>query len=108
MAWEARRGRQYYYRSRRVDGRVVKVYFGAGVAAEAAAREDQQARQARAAALAATKRRQVEAAAVDRLLREYLAQSADLLRAALLEAGFIQHHRGEWRHRRGDHTADEP
>ncbi len=47
MAWETRNGRgRYFYRTRRIKGRVVKEYVGTGPAAEAAALEDAQAREA--------------------------------------------------------------
>ena len=34
MGWEVRRGKRYYYRTERVNGRVVKTYIGSGPAAE--------------------------------------------------------------------------
>jgi hypothetical protein len=40
MGWEIRRGKRYYYRTERVNGRVVKTYVGTGPAAEEAARAD--------------------------------------------------------------------
>jgi hypothetical protein len=41
MGWEKReRGGLYYTRSRRVDGRVVREYFGTGPLAEIVALED--------------------------------------------------------------------
>lgn len=43
MGWEVRRGKRYYYRSRRENGRVVKEYFGCGPEAEEAARQDAEA-----------------------------------------------------------------
>ncbi len=40
MPWEMRRnGRRYFYRGRRINGRVVKEYYGCGPLAELAARE---------------------------------------------------------------------
>lgn len=42
MAWEKRRGRRYYFRSLRVGNQVHKIYYGAGAAAQEAAREDAQ------------------------------------------------------------------
>ena len=44
MGWE--KGR-YYTRTRRVDGKVVREYFGCGPEAERAAREDDEARDRR-------------------------------------------------------------
>ena len=40
MAWEKRRGRQFYYRSQRVNGYVRKVYLGSGDVAKQAAEKD--------------------------------------------------------------------
>jgi hypothetical protein len=60
MSWETRRkpsgsyGR-YYTRTRRVDGRSIRVYLGQGDAAEAAAEEDAARQADKAAATAARK-----------------------------------------------------
>ena len=39
MGWELRRGKQYYYRRKRVNGRSVKEYVGPGARGEQAAAE---------------------------------------------------------------------
>ena len=44
MALEHRGNRKYYYRSRRVNGRVIKEYVGSGAEAEEAHRRDAEAR----------------------------------------------------------------
>jgi hypothetical protein len=94
MGWD--KGR-YYTRSRKVNGRVVREYVGTGPLAELAAQTDalrQEEREARRAELA-------ELAALDAPLDD-LAELTDLLaRAALVAAGYRQHHRGDWRKRRG-------
>lgn len=41
MAWEKRRGKRYYYRATRRNGRVVKQYMGRGLAAKRAFDDDQ-------------------------------------------------------------------
>jgi hypothetical protein len=40
MGWEIRQGKRYYYRKRRVNGRIRSIYCGSGEKGEAAERED--------------------------------------------------------------------
>jgi hypothetical protein len=99
MGWE--RG-SYYTRSRKVNGRVVREYVGSGWIADMAAQLDAIERDEREAE---ARHRRAVRAEVHELTETLDALSArcDLLtRAALVAAGFRQHHRGEWRRRRGD------
>jgi hypothetical protein len=99
VAWEKRKGCRYYYKGKRVGGRVRKVYLGAGEMARALARAD--------AAIYCTKEleRERERAERERLKAlaspiEELCEAADVLTEAhLLAAGFTQH-KGQWRRRR--------
>jgi hypothetical protein len=102
MGWE----RGYYYRVRKVRGRVVREYVGTGPVAELAAELDAIGRQQREAERAARRAERAELEALDAPLDE-LNDLADLLaHAALLAAGFRRHKRGEWRKRREqDRTA---
>jgi hypothetical protein len=96
MGWE----RGYYYRVRKVNGRVVREYVGAGRVAELAAQLDAIEREQREAERAAWLAKRAELDALDAPLNE-LNALADLVgRAALVAAGFRQHKRGEWRKRR--------
>src|SRR5947207_3921718 len=94
MPWESGpRGRPYYTRTRRENGRVIREYVGVGQEGRQAAEEDE------------ARRRQVEAERdAARALAEdvqKLAEFADLLaRAALLAAGYHRPNRGPWRKRR--------
>jgi hypothetical protein len=101
MAWETRRnGRRYYYRARRIGGRVVKEYVGAGLGADLAAAEE--AAKVRQAAKRAEERRadRHRLAAADDVLAALDAITDTLTRATLTAAGYHQHHRGAWRKRR--------
>ena len=97
MAWEGRaRGGRYYTRSKRIAGRVVREYIGAGPAGELAAALDQldqaerQAdRKAWRAELATVKAPASSVTAFGRLVD-------DALDLALTGAG-LRNHRGEWR-----------
>ena len=40
MGWEVRRGKRYYYRKVRINGRVRSVYCGSGIRGEIAAQQD--------------------------------------------------------------------
>jgi hypothetical protein len=105
MGWEARGNRLYYFRYRKVDGRVTRQYLGAGAVAELAAAADALRRADRRAAAEA--RRAEEAnwkAALAPLLE--LSRVADLVaRAALLAGGYHRHAR-TWRKKRYVHDND--
>lgn len=101
MAWERRqRGGRYYYRSVRRGGRVVKEYLGCGPAAELLADLDAQERQRRRQERDAERRSRKQRAEAQAPLEEFILGVEALTRAALMEAGYHQHDRGEWRRRR--------
>jgi hypothetical protein len=96
MGWE----RGYYYRVRKVNGRVLREYIGTGRVAELIAEIDALERDRRQQKAMALRRAKAELAALDAELKP-LAENTDLVtRAALLAAGYRQHNRGEWRKRR--------
>lgn len=100
MAWEQRGNRIYYYRSRKVGGRVVKEYIGTGATAELIAAHDEAERERRSAdreQSCAEARRLADLAAGD----EELSRTVDALAAAaLMSVGYRQHGRGAWRKQR--------
>jgi hypothetical protein len=104
MPWEDRPGGRYYYRAKKIKGRVVKEYVGAGPKADAAAAEDAHAREVREAQRRAT-HEQLSALKQEwaNPLEEFNSFSTlceALVAAALLAEGFHQHDRGAWRKRR--------
>jgi hypothetical protein len=107
MGWEERkRGGHYYTRSRRVDGQVLKEYIGAGPLAQIAAERDALDRRQREEEASAWRAECERLEALEEPVEE-LCEVADLLaRATLLAAGYHQHHRGEWRKRRGSKTPE--
>src|SRR4051794_26888894 len=101
MAWEQRGNHRYYYRSRKIAGRVVKEYIGGGLTGELAARQDERRLRKREAERAAvqTDRDAFEAAAA---AHDTFSRVTDALMAtALIEAGYHRHDRGQWRKRYG-------
>ena len=105
MAYEIRGGcRKYYTRSRRLNGKVVREYVGGGVKGELAARADAERRAARQASAEALRGEEERYATATGPLDE-LARLTDLLmRETLIELGYHQHARGQWRRRRNVHT----
>ncbi|MDA2924329.1 hypothetical protein MYX65_06675 [Acidobacteria bacterium AH-259-L09] len=102
MAWETRqRGGRYYTQSRKVGGRVIREYVGAGPVGELAAAADARARAQRQAQEAAWRAefQRIESASVP--LEEFCGAVESLARVSLLLAGYHRHHRGEWRRKRG-------
>jgi hypothetical protein len=103
MGWERRGGRQYYFRSVRVDGRPRKLYLGAGAAAEDCARRLAQKRRELEEGRAALRAEREKAGAAEAALAEACGLARLLLAAGLLLAG-LREHRGCWRRRRGQAT----
>lgn len=100
MAWETRRGGRYYYRSRRMGGRVAKEYLGRGPLAELAAAWAEGDRADREAQLEADRRRRGELDDVAQQVGEVCQAVDDVAAAWLTLAGYHRHDRGEWRKRR--------
>jgi hypothetical protein len=97
VGWDKDR---YYTRSIKVNGRVVREYYGVGEVAALAAKIDAMNRANRAAEREARRAQKAELDSLDASVRE-LDEIADLLaQAALLAAGYRQHKRGEWRRKR--------
>lgn len=100
MAWERRRNGTYYYRTRKVQGRVIKEYVGIGPVAEIAAERDALAREARAEENETQRRERAALLATEVPLEVFTDSLETLTRASLLLAGYHRHHGGEWRRRR--------
>jgi hypothetical protein len=99
VGWD--KGR-YYTRSKKVNGRVVREYVGVGEVAEQAAQIDASNRADREAEREARRVEKAELEALDAPLNELNDLADQLVRAALMAAGYQQHKRGEWRKRRGN------
>jgi hypothetical protein len=109
MGWETReRGGRYYTRSRKVGGRVVREYVGAGPLAEAIAALDAAERAERAEAAERLRDARLRAAPAEAALAGFDQAVEVVARAALLGAGYRRHHRGEWRKRRGIEATEGP
>ena len=105
MAWEKRGRQHFYYRSRKDKGRVVREYLGRGPRAIRAAAEDR----ARQAVRNEARREKQAWEALDVHLTQLDTLITLLSHSTVVDAGFYQHHRGEWRKRRahdGTHTPD--
>jgi hypothetical protein len=97
MPWD----RGYYYRSRKVAGRVEREYVGGGLIGRLAAAHDERDRERRRAEAAECKRVAAELRARDAEARA-MYDAADLVaRAVLVAAGYHRAKRGPWRKRRG-------
>ncbi|PNW27646.1 UNVERIFIED_CONTAM: hypothetical protein BEN50_21270 [Euhalothece sp. KZN 001] len=99
MSWEQRKDQAYYYRRRRVDGRVVAEYLGRGPHAELAATLDQLER---AVAVADAERLRL-ARERDQLLDQMLGEHLDQLQGAtsiLLANEGLHQPKGTWRRKR--------
>lgn len=103
MALVERNGNIYYYSKKKVAGRVVTTYEGAGVVAELAAYRAEREREERERRIEEARERELglltPMAEIDRQI-EQLSSVIDLLaKALLIEEGYHQHKR-QWRKRR--------
>jgi hypothetical protein len=105
MAWERREGRVYYYRSRRVEGRVAKDYFGSRHEAEMAEQADVESRERRLAESQELSKTRAILAPLDQQMAALDRACDTLKRATLVAAGFYEHNYA-WRRRRGRSTRD--
>ncbi len=102
MSWETRGRSDYYYRAYREGGRVRKEYYGRGCDAELAALLDETERQENHDRRERWRAEHDSWKAGDDRLEALDAAVNIAVRGALLAASFRQHHRGEWRRRRGE------
>jgi hypothetical protein len=104
MAIEQRGARRCYYSKHRHDGKVISRYVACGDEAEAIAatveRSRAEAESQRAAERSALAAVQSLTSAATAALRSLDGVADAAMRAALADAGYVQHDRGEWRKRR--------
>jgi hypothetical protein len=100
MAWKCRAGKRFYYRCRRIDGRVVTEYWGGGLAGALIAEADQieqaqiRAQRAREAAV------RDHLGAADSILDRFTYRLGVLQRAVLVAKGYHRVTRRDmWRRR---------
>jgi len=107
MPWESRAGtdKRYYTRTTRVDGKLVRTYFGSGPKAERAARADEIVRQVREAAREKRAKRSAELAECKRATVAHYRFVEIYYRAKMLSDGY-HYHRGQWRKSRATAKAD--
>ena len=99
MAWENRGNGRYYYKKRRIGGRVVSEYIGSGALAGLIAyqdQEEQKRREAQRELLRLKREREAEQEAMINQVDDY---ARTVTKAALLLAGYHPH-KGQWRRRR--------
>lgn len=108
MAWERRGKGKYYYRSLRLNGRVVKEYVGAGPAAEEIAKLDADARRMAAAEKAAWREKMAKYAEITAMIIELEQWSKLLIEAHMYAAGYHRQNRGPWRKKRRKPGATAP
>ncbi|MBX7106179.1 MAG: hypothetical protein K1X57_19015 [Gemmataceae bacterium] len=98
MGWELGR---YYTRTRRVGGRFVREYIGAGPLARLVAEHDRLERIARRQTEAEQRRAVADLATIAEHVASCDALADNLADAFLIAAGYRQHNRGEWRKQHG-------
>jgi hypothetical protein len=99
--WVLRGNRSYYYRQRKLRGRVIRTYVGPAGSpqAERAAILDQERRARRLAGWQELRQAQARWQEAEAPLSQLGTLADCLTKAALIAGGYYQHQRGEWRRR---------
>jgi hypothetical protein len=100
MAWETRGNQSYYYRSRRVNGKVVKEYVGSGDLADSIAALEALDRQRGEMERSEAQAERREQAELEDEIEAYCRQVDDTLAEVLTALGYHRHDRGAWRRKR--------
>ena len=105
MGWEKRGNNRYYYQKIRIGGRVFSQYVGNGETAQLIS-QIEESRQEIAEWRARDERLEREAmrdlARTPPDVQQVLQEARRATAEALTAAGYHQHHRGEWRKKRGN------
>ena len=99
MGWKRINGREYYYRSERVGGRVRSTYFGSGELATAVASLEAEAREEREAERRKQRAERDQADAEEREISAWFDGIQAVADGAMRAAGFHKH-KGQWRRKR--------
>lgn len=100
MGWQTKGNGQYYTRSRRENGRVVREYVGRGEVAQLIAQIDGLEREQQATERERNQIKQRERDALDKTAHDFYDQVETIVQTVLAEAGYHRHARGQWRKRR--------
>jgi hypothetical protein len=108
MSWEKRGNAKYYYRKKKVDGRVVARYVGGESSdiTRCLAAVDEAERRLRAYRLRFERGRREAFDDADAAVRDWCKAVAAIVAAAMEEKGYHRHERGEWRKRRMSEPTD--
>ena len=101
MGWEKRGSGQYYYRKKRVNGRVVSEYVGSGILAEATQMLDQIEKEKTDLEKIEQQIEREQAAAMDQAIDQNLESIGELINNILIGHGYHKV-KGEWRKKRAN------
>jgi hypothetical protein len=96
MSWQSRCGRTYFYKTSRVNGRVVNHYFGRSTVAEAVAAEIELRKETASQVRLEICRTQEQLLSLDHLARAFDQGTDALVEASLRAAGYYRTS-GHWR-----------
>jgi hypothetical protein len=100
MGWKTINGHRYYYKSRRVGGRIETTYHGAGESASLFAQIDAIDRLEKVAEREKDRDEREESDSEEQTIAGWFDHVQTVADAAMVEAGFHKH-RGQWRRKRG-------